>query len=131
MFCWIQKIIPLTHPRLNFTKISILPSQLFFGTGHGARVVFKHEPTGAPYVRLDVAAPLQLRHVKVERLLVVRVELSEQPLHVSVPEVPFVRGKKLQTRHRLLQPLVNSDKPASTRNVHVLDHIRFRITCIF
>lgn len=89
-------------------KFHLLPSQLFFSNRHGAWVVFQHEPSGAPYVRLDVTPPLQLRHVKVKSLLVVRVELGKQSLHVRVVEVPLVRGKELQTRHRLLQPLVDS-----------------------
>lgn len=69
--------------------------QSFLGAGHSARVVFEHEPPGAPNVRFDVATPLQLRHVKIKRLLVIRVELGEQFLHVRVLEVPFVCGEEL------------------------------------
>lgn len=80
---------------MRCTHVYPLPCQSFLGAGHSARVVFEHEPSGAQNVRLDVATPLQLRHVKVKRLLVVGIELGEQFLHVRVLKVPFVRSKKL------------------------------------
>lgn len=81
----------------NSKKISkeiYLPSQSYFGTGHGAWVVFEYEPPGAPNVRFDVAPPLQLRYIEVKCLLVVGVKLGEQSLHVRVLEVPLVRGEE-------------------------------------
>lgn len=80
-----------------------LPRHLFSGRRQRVHLLFEQVLSKAEHIPLNVLLPLDVAHVKIERLAVAGAQRGQQVAHILVPELPLVRREVLQALDGLEQ----------------------------